>query len=370
MMKFLFLGLVLLLQPLFATDGDRLKLETDSFSLFPYPGHVKADAQGRIFIADLGANTIRVFDKDVKYLFQIGRAGEGPGEFKRWFGEFDLAPDGRIFQVDYWAGNRWVNVFEPDGKFVKVIPLTAFEGVFGPQRVLPIDSQTMIIGVENSWHAEKKGPLYFNSAMQNYHLMKQDGSLGARLASRDVVLEISKFPDKEGRPIPNQAYFLSALNRAGQYFAYQRSDEGQVTLVNLKTLEQKVYPNGFKRRRAGKESIEAFVEDRLANFTSPEFRTYETQLYGDMVNYADSVEQFQGIVDRIFFNPEGHLFLTMENPLTHKHDVRKLNVDGKIQEQFKVEMVPETFSGDKAIYLVRDEEQGQGYLIIRPRQKF
>src|SRR5688500_8726079 len=40
-----------------------------------------ADGRGRIYVADALANEVRVFGADGAFLYRIGRAGQGPGEF-------------------------------------------------------------------------------------------------------------------------------------------------------------------------------------------------------------------------------------------------------------------------------------------------
>lgn len=49
--------------------------------LFDYPGTVETDKYLNIYIAEKKALTIRVFDKNGKFIRNIGRRGRGPGEF-------------------------------------------------------------------------------------------------------------------------------------------------------------------------------------------------------------------------------------------------------------------------------------------------
>ena len=71
-------------------------------------------ADGRIVVADAGLPALRWYDQSGRHLFDAGRGGEGPGEFKalnwigRWRGDSLAAYD---------AGLRRLSVFEPDGSF-------------------------------------------------------------------------------------------------------------------------------------------------------------------------------------------------------------------------------------------------------------
>lgn len=76
--------------------------------LFGRVSGVAADRDGRIFVADAQADTVRVFDPDGVFLISIGRGGQGPGEFSRpcclGFGS-----DGRLWVRD--TGNSRYQAF-------------------------------------------------------------------------------------------------------------------------------------------------------------------------------------------------------------------------------------------------------------------
>lgn len=91
--------------------------------LFTRISGIARDDGGRIFVADLQASEIRVFEPDGAFLFRIGREGEGPGELS---GPCCLAFDGegRLWVRD--NGNARYSAFAPgrgDGGFVTSIPI-------------------------------------------------------------------------------------------------------------------------------------------------------------------------------------------------------------------------------------------------------
>ncbi len=57
--------------------------------------NVLVDEAGDVYILDIQLNEIRVFSGDGEYLRTLGRAGEGPGEFRNGITQF-LLPGGRI----------------------------------------------------------------------------------------------------------------------------------------------------------------------------------------------------------------------------------------------------------------------------------
>ena len=55
---------------------------TDARYAFTVPYSVTVDARGRVYVLDTGADGIKVFDGNGDYLRELGREGEGPGEFQ------------------------------------------------------------------------------------------------------------------------------------------------------------------------------------------------------------------------------------------------------------------------------------------------
>ena len=85
---------------------------------------------GRVYVADTGNNRIVIFDHNGRYLSQFGRLGvakpANDGTFSWAPGLFnyptDVAtdPDGNVYVADF--NNDQIQVFDPDGKFVRAFP--------------------------------------------------------------------------------------------------------------------------------------------------------------------------------------------------------------------------------------------------------
>lgn len=115
-------------EPIFrilGSDGTPENLLLDPISL-------DVDPDGRIIVADgdqVGWDAILVYDPEGRFLFQAGREGEGPGEFGQlWWASayrgdsivgFDMATDR-------------LNVFSPDGEFVRQVPRLVLPTRTGP----------------------------------------------------------------------------------------------------------------------------------------------------------------------------------------------------------------------------------------------
>lgn len=78
------------------------------------PFEIRLASDGTVYVLDWGDTCIRVFDARGKLLRQVGRKGQGPGDFDTpcWF---DVDGGGRIHVVD--MRNMRVTRFDPSGKY-------------------------------------------------------------------------------------------------------------------------------------------------------------------------------------------------------------------------------------------------------------
>lgn len=86
------------------------RLQGDPNYVFGAIEDVAVDRQGKVYVLDSHAKTVRVFGRDGRFIQQLGRPGRGPGEF---YAPQALALDGagRLFVLD--PGNGRMHVFSP-----------------------------------------------------------------------------------------------------------------------------------------------------------------------------------------------------------------------------------------------------------------
>jgi hypothetical protein len=79
------------------------------------PGNLALDADGRLYVSDIGAFRVQVYDRDGKFLRTIGGYGDNPGEFARPKG---VAVDRQnwVYVVD--AAEQVVQMFNQDGRLL------------------------------------------------------------------------------------------------------------------------------------------------------------------------------------------------------------------------------------------------------------
>lgn len=78
------------------------------------PGTIRADADGNLYIFDMGNSRIVVFDPEGKHLRTFGRQGGGPGEILRPGGGIAIEPDGSVSVFDF--GKVGFVRFDADGR--------------------------------------------------------------------------------------------------------------------------------------------------------------------------------------------------------------------------------------------------------------
>ncbi len=95
-----------------------LKQEVEiSSDEFGYIADIQVDSRGRIYICDGMNNIIHLYDGDGKSLRKIGKAGEGPGEFKMLNGII-IGENDTVYAIDSML--RRITIFAPD-KFDKPV---------------------------------------------------------------------------------------------------------------------------------------------------------------------------------------------------------------------------------------------------------
>jgi hypothetical protein len=87
------------------------------------PFEVRVTEDGFVYVLDWGDTCIRIFDAKGKFVRQVGRKGQGPGDFDTpcWF---DIDLQGGIFVLD--GRNMRVSRFDRDGKFLGSFRLEKF----------------------------------------------------------------------------------------------------------------------------------------------------------------------------------------------------------------------------------------------------
>lgn len=82
----------------------------------------------RIYVVDPQVPAVRAYDHDGQYLFDVGRTGQGPGEYRRPV-VLAVAADGRVFVTDFMGAR--LNIYDADGTAIDDWPLGNFQSAMG-----------------------------------------------------------------------------------------------------------------------------------------------------------------------------------------------------------------------------------------------
>ena len=88
---------------------------------------IDVDDGGNIYVMDLQAQNVRVFDASGQYVRTLGGPGSGPGEFSAQAGFVFTGPQGQVIVPD--LGNQRVSLFSPTGEPAGSFPIQIQAGV-------------------------------------------------------------------------------------------------------------------------------------------------------------------------------------------------------------------------------------------------
>jgi len=189
----------------FNKNTDDLKLTIGGPGEFKNPsGMVYDDNLDRLYVADTQNHQVKVFDKDGRPLFTIGKRGSENGEFN--FPSY-LAMDrsGVLYVMDSF--NFRVQMFDRDGRFLKKFgKLGDSSGYFSRPAGIGVDSDGNIYVVDTSFN--------------NFQIFNNDGKLllwvgNSGLRPGEFYLPSGMYVDQQDR-----IYVSDTFNKRVQVFQY------------------------------------------------------------------------------------------------------------------------------------------------------
>lgn len=163
----------------------------------------------RLYVCDARNHMVKVFDKDGKPLFSIGKKGTGNGEFNVP-SYVALDRQGRIYVTDSFNGR--VQIFDPDGNFIRKFGrLGDQSGQFSRPHGIGVDSENHVYVVD--------------AAFSNFQIFNEDGKLllwigKAGRKPGEFYLPTGLYIDKQDR-----IYVTDTFNYRVQVFQYLKENK-------------------------------------------------------------------------------------------------------------------------------------------------
>jgi hypothetical protein len=129
---------------------DDVAMPEDLF--FDTPSTVVCDPEGNIYVVDSGANNIKKFDAQGKFLKTIGREGQGPGDF----GGIYYATFAKDRLIVWDSGNRRLCAFTPLGDFIHSVNVDYDDGFV--RRLRGLASGEVVVEKEKTYRKEPDKP--------------------------------------------------------------------------------------------------------------------------------------------------------------------------------------------------------------------
>jgi hypothetical protein len=226
-------------QELWRAGGD------DEDVIFGVVRQIDVDDAGNVYLLDVQLNQVHVFDRDGNFLREIGREGEGPGEFRRPSSMF-IMPDGRIAIVQMMPGKIILINADgtPGGDFhAPEAPDGGMQMFFEAGRA----GTNVILGMNEF----KRGEGTFTST-RSLRLLDGKGASRAVLDTRTTVRDMAKmsFDEKDARG-PEWA-----AGTDGRIYVSDDFDAYRIKRYTAAGSLERIYERTYEHRARSKSEIE------------------------------------------------------------------------------------------------------------------
>lgn len=233
-------------------------------------------SDGRIVVADGGANELRFYDSSGAYVLTAGRKGEGPGEFQN-LGSLYLLTADSLLTYD-WRLRR-VSVFGADGRLARSMVL------HGPGDGFPnlqgrFSNGSLLASLGRSFRPGDKGGVSRDSAL--YLLFAPNGG---------AVDTLGWFPGPE--------YYVKATESSvavrslafgrtpatlvrGDELYFGPADRFEVGLYSAAGKLTRLIRRQHSNLDVTPEDIERYKQEQLEQATDPNWRRFQQEMLADM----------------------------------------------------------------------------------------
>jgi len=163
--------------------------EGDEVYMFSDPRDIDSDLQGNIYVLDYKEVTIKKYDSRGKHIKNIGRKGQGPGEFEMPR-SFIVSDDGRIYVQDILSLE--IEMLSADGDYLGAVNLKdrCYEVFISPDGELVIGGKSYVEGKDKEVEYIYQVCKYDLQQKEFIPFYKQKQLRYDRLSSGEISLEV------------------------------------------------------------------------------------------------------------------------------------------------------------------------------------
>lgn len=200
---------------------------------------IASDGRGGLYVFDRQVPIIRHYDRDGRFLRDVGRMGEGPGEYGDAVLGMQLDRNGRLAVYD--ARNGRVNFYETDGEVSGQVRIAGGGGLFS-DRALKLDTLGNLylrVLVSDEWPPPRPWPVGFMS-------LTSDGQVIDTIGPPSIDGEPRSEPDV-GDPMKLWAIspYMTVVGVNDTYSFQMREHGGGVIEVSRPTSNRSLAYWGF-----------------------------------------------------------------------------------------------------------------------------
>ncbi len=223
-------------------------IATDGSINFSYPTAAVQLNSGVIAVSDAREFTVTFFSPDGKRAAQVGRQGDGPGEFRSNNSIGECATDS-VFVFDRMQ--RRFSVFSPQGKFVR-------------SGNLPLDPVSVSCTRTGFIVAPAVPKLSPRAPIGGGERVVYSGTIAVLNTRGDIVTKLENMQIGEMRPLGK----LTKAAVSGSKIAIGTGDSAYVELRNVSGIREGGFRAGTANRRTTKTHIDAALDALVADFPS------------------------------------------------------------------------------------------------------
>lgn len=233
-------------------------------------------SDGRIVIADGGLNSrLSVFSPNGEYMEQIGRGGEGPGEYK-WISSLQVGPEDSLIVYD--ASLQRLSIFTSQGEFQRSVNFRMTPGV-GSDGLLSVRRLTDGVWVGRGVESVRPGPVKM--------IVRDTVVLGLLDRTLTNLRSLDRIPGRMttstllmGRPVAHLPSFTPAVVTAtwGQCVFASSAETATISVYDAEATLVARFDGPGSRRRVTREHVALRLRDRIESFPDANPRSWERLL--------------------------------------------------------------------------------------------